>query len=115
MKILTAKPHERGKVYTVETENGKKCDILLTFHSIERARKWRISEEKVIETLLKPYEVLRGHHDRFIAHGPLNDHLIRVIYEYEENSPVVVTVYVPRKDRYFKGGGLYEDRVLSRC
>ncbi|WP_048151884.1 DUF4258 domain-containing protein [Palaeococcus ferrophilus] len=115
MRILTVQSHERGRVYTVETENGKQCTILLTFHSIERARKWRIGEEEVVETLLKPAEVLRGHHNRLIAHKPLNDHIVRVIYEYEESSPVVVTVYVPRKSRYFKGGGLYEDRVLSRC
>jgi hypothetical protein len=115
MRILTVQPHERGKLYTVETENGKKCSILLTFRSIERAKKWGISEEEVMEALLKPAEVLSGHHNRFIAHKPLDDHIIRVIYDYKGSSPVVVTVYAPRKDRYFKGGGLYEDRVLSRC
>lgn len=115
MKIIVVDPHERGNVYTVLVENEKKCTILLTFHSLERARKWRISEEEVIETLLKPAEVLKGHHDRFIAHRPLNGRIIRVIYEYKANFPVVVTVYAPKKDRYFKGGGLYEDRVLSRC
>jgi hypothetical protein len=115
MKILSVDHHKRGKIYTVLVENEKRCSILLTFHSIERARKWRISEEDVIETILKPAEVLKGHHDRFIAHKPLDGRIIRVIYEYEGSLPIVVTVYAPKKDRYFKGGGLYEDRVLSRC
>ena len=71
--------------------------------------------ESVIEALLKPKEVVTGHHSRFIAHRPTNGHLIRIIYEYNEGIPVVVTVYRPRKERYYRGGGIYEDRVLGRC
>ena len=38
---------------------------------------------------------------------------LRVIYEYEADLPVVVTVYNPVSERYFQGRGTYEDRRLS--
>jgi hypothetical protein len=38
---------------------------------------------------------------------------LRVVYEYEGNMPVVITVYYPAAGRYFRGGGVYEDKILS--
>ncbi|ASJ12349.1 DUF4258 domain-containing protein [Thermococcus thioreducens] len=112
--IIREELHERGRIYTISSD-GRKCRVLLTFHAIERAKRWNLSIEEVLNALIFPREVVSGHHGRFIAHYPLNDHIIRVVYEYEADLPVVVTVYKPRKERYFKGGGGYEDRVLPRC
>jgi hypothetical protein len=39
--------------------------------------------------------------------------VVRVIYEYDDEEPVVVTVYYPFAARYFKGGGIYEDKILA--
>ena len=114
IEIISEKAHSRGRIYEVSL-GEKKCQILMTFHALERAKRWRLSVKDVIRALVEPKEVIKGHHDRFIAHSPTNGHLIRVIYEYEENTPVVVTIYCPRKDRYYQGGGIYEDRVLGRC
>ena len=38
---------------------------------------------------------------------------MRAVYEYEEEVPVLVTVYFPYQDRYFKGGGVYEDKIFK--
>ncbi|WP_366938892.1 DUF4258 domain-containing protein [Thermococcus sp.] len=84
-------------------------------HALERARRWRLNVNDILQTILEPAEVITGHHSRFIAHHPTNGHLIRVIYEYDEGVLVIVTVYRPRKERYYRGGGIYEDRVLGRC
>jgi len=68
---------------------------------------------KVLQTLLFPEEVIRGHRNRFIAHRRIRGHVVRVVYEYEGRIPVVVTVYYPSAKRYFRGEGVYEDQVLS--
>jgi hypothetical protein len=114
MKLIvhSTQPHERGRVYSVAVE-GNRLKILLTFHALGRMAKWRLTDEVVLQALLDPEEVLRGHHNRFIAHRRARGHVVRVIYEYEKALPVVITVYNPAAERYFKGGETYEDRILT--
>lgn len=54
-----------------------------------------------------------GHFDRFIAHKRNNGHIFRAVYEYDMKLPVLVTVYYPTTDRYFKGGGGFADKIFS--
>jgi len=49
---------------------------------------------------------------RYIAHKRYDGHLVRAVYEYEDGIPVLLTVYFPYVDRYFKGGGIYEDKIF---
>jgi hypothetical protein len=67
----------------------------------------------MFETLLFPEEVVAGHRSRFIAHRRYDGHVLRVVYEYEADIPLVVTVYFPYARRYFRGGGSYADQILS--
>ena len=67
----------------------------------------------VIETLILPEEVVVGHGRRYIAHRRYGNHLIRAIYEYEEEMPLLLTVYFPYVNRYLKGSGIYEDKILK--
>ena len=46
-----------------------------------------------------------------MAHKKYGTHIVRAIYEYENDLPVVVTVYYPSAKRYFRGG-TYADRIL---
>ena len=101
-------------MYSVSVE-GKECQVLVTHHALSRIGRWGLEVESVIKALLKPNEVVTGHHSRFIAHRLTKEHLIRIIYVYDEGIPAVVTVYRPKKERYYRGGGIYEDRVLRRC
>ncbi|MBI4526883.1 MAG: hypothetical protein HY695_24065 [Deltaproteobacteria bacterium] len=78
-----------------------------------RMRRWNLGDRQVLRTLLVPEEVLRGHRNRFIAHRRAGRHVVRAIYEYEGKTPVVVTVYCPFAERYFKGDGVYEDQILA--
>lgn len=105
-------PHPRGEVYTL-TVDGQRVAILLTFHGSRRIVQWRLTVQSVLETLLWPEEVLRGHRSRFIAHRRQKNHVVRVVYEYERSMPTVITVYYPYAKRYFQGQGTYEDRILS--
>jgi hypothetical protein len=74
---------------------------------------WGLSEEQVLGSLLYPEEVLTGHYGRYIAHKRFGTHVVRVVYEYERKTPVLITVYYPLATRYFEGEGRYEDKILA--
>ena len=112
LTVTSIEAHERGRVYHVTAED-RTLKVLLTFHALDRIAKWRLTDQTVLQALMDPEEVLRGHRDRFIAHRRAREHVVRVIYEYDGKLPVVITVYNPVAERYFKGGGNYEDRILA--
>ena len=119
IEIETKYLHPRGKVYEVRVGDVH-LKILFTFHSLQRMEKWGITQATLLDALLFPEEVLlpkgwipRGHGGRYIAQKRLNGHVIRVIYEYVEGMPAIVTVYVPYAERYYQGGNTYEDKILK--
>lgn len=90
----------------------KEIKLLFTHHAIQRIKEWSIKREDVINTLLFPDEVLVGHGERFIAHKVYGKHVVRCVYEYKNNIPVIITVYFPYKERYFEGGGHYANKIF---
>lgn len=112
LTVVAIRGHPRGRLYEVRV-NARTVSVLLTFHSLERIARWRLTDRKVLQALFFPEEVLRGHRNRFIAHLRSDTHVVRAIYEYEDRIPAVVTVYHPSAARYFQGGGTYEDRILA--
>ena len=110
--IIAVYDHSREKIYEVKSKK-KSASLLLTFHVLGRISEWRLTVQAILRALLYPEEVLRGHRGRFIAHRRARSHVLRVIYEYEADMPVVVTVYNPLSKRYFQGRGIYEDHILS--
>ncbi|MBI5213758.1 MAG: DUF4258 domain-containing protein [Nitrospirae bacterium] len=112
IEIIDKQPNVKGVIYSIKA-SGKILKVLFLFHAIERIKKWGITEETVAETLILPEEVMVGHRNRYIAHRRYGDHLVRAVYEYEGIMPVLVTVYFPYTERYFKGGGIYEDQILG--
>ncbi len=63
----------------------------------------RALNKKIIEhTLLRPDEVLEGKKGRKIAHKIIKDKLLRVIYEIERKTYIVVTGYYTIPKRYMK-------------
>lgn len=112
IEIINKQAHSKGRIYTIRVQE-KTIKILFLFHGIERIRKWELSEEMVADTLLFPEEVIIGHRNRYIAHNRYGNHLVRAVYEYEKGLPVLLTVYSPCIDRYFKGGGVYEDKIFK--
>ena len=112
IKIIDKRAHIKGEIYTIKAQDTI-IKILFLFHAIERIKKWEIEEEAVVETLLMPEEVIIGHRDRYIAHKRYGNHLVRAVYEYEERLPVLLTVYFPYIERYFKGGSIYENKIFK--
>lgn len=111
VKLIKKASQKRGIIYTIQV-NNKTIDVLFLYHAIERMKKWNITDEMIVETLATPEEVLIGHRGRYIAHKRYGKHLVRAIYEYENHLPVLITVYFPYKERYFQGGGNYEDKIF---
>ncbi len=110
-EIIVRQEIERGNLYRIRVQD-KEIEVLITHHADWRARRWGLKAEEIIEVLIYPDEVLQGHGGRFIAHRVTNRHLTRIIYEYEAGVPVIVTIYAPYKERYYKGGGSFADKVL---
>ena len=111
MRVTKIEEIGRGKIYYITVED-KELRILVTKHAEERLSRWNIDIEKLFKTLLYPDEVVTGHRGRYIAHKKYGTHIVRAIYEYENDLPVIVTVYYPSAKRYFRGGGTYADRIL---
>lgn len=111
VKITRVEDAERGRIYYVVAQN-KELKIMITRHAQERLNRWSIDINKLFEALLYPEEVLTGHYGGFIAHKRYGTHIVRAVYEYDNDLPVVVTVYYPLATRYFKGGGTYADKIL---
>ena len=110
--IVSTQTHPSGKTYEVTT-GEQTVSVVFTVHALERTTRWRLTEQTVLRAVLFPEEVVRGHRDRFIAHRRTRGHVVRVVYEYEGVTPIIITVYYPFADRYFQGGGTYEDRILA--
>ena len=113
MLITKIEEKERGKVYHIRI-NKKDIEIMITWHAIDRSEMWGLDMEKVIDALVYPEEVVTGHYNRYMAHKRYGEHIIRAVYEYGESGmPVVITVYFPYAERYYKGGETYADKIFS--
>lgn len=110
--IIKELKQEKGILFTVKV-GQRTLNFRFTYHSLNRIKRWELKNKQVLECLLYPEEVLAGHNERFIAHRRYSEHILRAVYEYEEDIIVVVTVYSPYIERYFKGGGTYADKIFS--
>ena len=112
VEVTGKEEDQKGIIYKLEVQ-GKSISILFLHHAVERMKKWKLREKMVGETLTDPEEVLLGHNNRFIAHRRYGEHIVRAVYEYKNELPVLVTVYFPYSEKYFKGGKKYEDKIFS--
>ncbi len=111
MQIIKSEDAPRGKSLQVKIKE-KTLSIIFTWHALDAIKEYRFSIEDVLNFLINPEEVIKGHGGRLIAHRRLNSHLARVVYEYDSKSIVVVTFYKAHVHRYYRGGS-YEDKILS--
>ena len=74
MNIIKSTDAPRGKLLEVKV-NKKVIRIVLTWHVLDGASDYNISANELLNFLIYPEEVIRGHVNRFIAHKKLNQHL----------------------------------------
>ena len=103
----------RGKTFLLKIMKRIQA-LLFTWHAIDTLNEYGLTPEDVVRVLVAPDEIVRGHGERYVAHKKLSEeYLLRVVYEYAEGIRTIVTVYISSMDRYFRGGGIFEDKVLS--
>jgi uncharacterized DUF497 family protein len=60
-----------------------------------------ITEEAVLKTVEEPDSVREGRRSRLIAQRAVNkEHVLRVIYEEQGDSIIIITFYPARRERY---------------
>ena len=57
-------------------------------------------QRMVLEAIAHPDQEMPGYRGRVIAQKKLNGYVLRVIYEEETSTTVVITVYKARRARY---------------
>ena len=112
IEIINIEEKERGKIYHLGIDK-RETKIMITWHAMGRSEIWGLDMEKVLDARVYPEEVIIGHYNRYIAHKRHGEHIIRAVYEYNGEMPVVITVYFPYAERYYKGGGTYADKIFS--
>ncbi len=89
--------------------------ISLIPHAEARLERYDISRRFVIEAINNPDEVVRGKNrgelERWIAHKLLDDeYMLRVVYEVRNWDISVITLYISKRRRYYRGG-IREDKI----
>ncbi|MDI3542905.1 MAG: hypothetical protein PWP57_508 [Candidatus Atribacteria bacterium] len=101
--IAEISTHGQGKLYPLKVRE-KRISVLFLHHALERTMKWHLTEEMTIDFTLSGGSN-EGHKGRYIAHRRYDDyHLIRVVYEYDRETPVLITVYFLYSEHHFKRG-----------
>jgi hypothetical protein len=85
-------------------EHGNKKPIVLSPHAKDKLKRLitvEITEDKAVKTIRNPESLTLGYFGRKIAQLPLTDeHLLRVIYEENDNSILIITLYPAKRRRY---------------
>lgn len=75
-------------------------NIKILNHARRRMQTYNVSEELVREAIDRPDSELESYGNRRIAQKKLGRYVLRIIYEYEGEEKIVVTVYKARAERY---------------
>lgn len=67
---------------------------------MERMQLYEISEMQIEEALEKPDNIFDGKKGRKIAQKRINSHVLRVIFEEQTNTKIVITAYKAQSERY---------------
>jgi|GEM_PF-4895847 len=89
--------------------------VRLISHAKSRLERYGINRRFVIEAVANPDEVVigknRGELERWIAHKLLDDeYMLRVVYEVKNEDISVITLYISKRRRYYRGG-VREDKI----
>ena len=74
--------------------------LVLTRHARHRMDAYGISQSDATAALLAPDSVIGGHGGRKIAQRRINSHILRIIYEENEDVITAVTAYKAKAERY---------------
>lgn len=75
--------------------------ILYTDYAEDTIIDRKLDKQVIEDVILNPDEVVEGKKKRLIAHKIIGEKLLRVIYETEGKTYIVVTAYFADIERYF--------------
>jgi hypothetical protein len=75
-------------------------EIRILLHARQRMLRYNVDQAIVEETLQNPDSEVSGYGGRRIAQKKLDGYVLRVIYENQNHTKVVITVYKARRERY---------------
>lgn len=77
------------------TKHAREKFVILEKHE------FRISKEKVVETITNPDKIDYSRSPLFIAQKDINSsHVLRVVYKVENNIKIIITFYPGRRKQY---------------
>jgi hypothetical protein len=102
IEIIDRISHPKGRLYRVRIDTHT-INVLLLSRAIERMKKWGISPHSVpLPSACLPVGRGRGEGEGELMQKEINAFVF-----------VLVTVYFPYADRYFKGGRIYENKIFK--
>ena len=75
-------------------------EIKILHHARQRMQRYNVDQAMVAETLSNPDSEIPGYGGRQIAQTKLDGYVLRVIYEKQNHTKIVITVYKARRERY---------------
>ena len=76
--------------------------IVYTDYAEETISDRKISKKIIEDALKNPDEIIKGKRGRKIAHKVIRNKLLRVIFEEDAKTYIVITVYYAKPERYMK-------------
>ena len=77
-------------------------DIIYIDYAKDTIKDRNINKEDIEKAILNPHEIIEGKKGRKIAHKILGNKLLRVVFEQEAKTYIVITAYYARPKRYIK-------------
>lgn len=74
--------------------------IEILHHARERMLRYNVEQAAVEEAVANPDSEVPGHGNRYIAQKKLDGYILRVVYEKQGDTKIVITVYKARRGRY---------------
>ncbi|MEK6819798.1 MAG: DUF4258 domain-containing protein [Nanoarchaeota archaeon] len=76
--------------------------VIYTDYAEETIADRKINKEIIEDALKNPNEIIKGKNGRKIAHRIIKDKLLRVVFEEDTKTYIVVTAYYAEPKRYMK-------------
>jgi len=75
-------------------------DVIFTKHAEEMIAQREISKETITSTIKEQKDIIPTRGNSKIAHGAVEDKLLRIVFREEESQYVIITAYITDKKRY---------------
>ena len=76
--------------------------VIYTNYAEDTIKDRKFSKEIIEDALKNPDEIIRGKKNRKIVHKIIGNKLLRVVFEEDTKTYIVITAYYSKSERYMK-------------